>query len=80
MRLVRSAVTVAETMNTKIAAWLPEVVGDDVVVDPEDVCTEARTNQWSFSIGIPRTEFRPGKAPTVAPRQAVLPIWSVSIP
>lgn len=168
MRLVPSTVTVAETMNTKIAAWLPDVVGDDVVVDPENVCTEARKNQWSFSItseegtalstseietfistvvrarcdallrrqvprgtmtfycwfdemasqlrfsivsakrgalpfgcdlvdapllgiasaflsskfhdGIPWTEFRPVEAPNVEPRQAILPVWSVSIP
>jgi hypothetical protein len=37
-------------MNAKIAAWLSDVVGDDVVVAPADLCTEARKNQWSFSV------------------------------
>jgi hypothetical protein len=37
-------------MNTIIAAWLPDVVNDDVVVSPADVCSEARKNQWSFAV------------------------------
>jgi hypothetical protein len=37
-------------MNTKIVAWLPDVVADEVVVAPADVCTEAQKNQWGFSV------------------------------
>ena len=39
-----------KTMNQTIAAWLPEVLTDRVTVAPDDLMSEARENQWSFSV------------------------------
>lgn len=41
---------VGQKMNAIIANWLPDVVDDNIVVSPEDVCAEARENYWTFSV------------------------------
>lgn len=36
--------------HTILAEWLPDVVNDPVVVQPDDLNSEARRNLWSFSL------------------------------